>query len=191
MDLVSLQEYKAALGLTKTEDDAKIEAAIGRISSIIKKYTQNTFADNFTVPLQEEFNVKFDGINSIFLSQSNIGSITVEMKNSDGTYSSLLSTDFHVDKINGILYRMPENLSWPVGVATVKCSYTCGYEEPPEDIKQATIELVKHYLKEEYKESKAIMSTSVSYNNQNKGGGVSKQYNFPSHIQIILDLYRF
>ena len=190
MDLITLEEYKLSIKGVKTEDDAKRQALITSVSDFIKQYTNNYFSDYYLTPLVEEFNVNYSG-NSIYLSQSLIKDIVkVEVRTEGGVaYEEDLS--WHIDKTRGILYKMPDGATWPLGIAAVKVTYTSGTSSPPADIKLATIELVKFYEKEDYKESKSLMGASVNTGSHNRGGGTSKQFTLPPHIQIILDTYRF
>lgn len=190
MTLVSDNDLSLYLKVSFTppiKDDAlKIRAIAARCSDIIKKYTGQAFTEFYSSPKVEIHNNSI-GSNIIYLSQAPVVDIVlVEEKTSDGTWIPV--SDFFLDEGTNSLVR---GAPWSSELGGVRVTYTSGYPDTPLDIKQAVLDLTKFYNKEEYKDSQSLLGASVTHNNNNLAGGVSKQYNFPPHIQRILDHYRF
>jgi len=181
-DLVTLAEYKAYVGLNSPNQDNQIKSIIPKATSFIKNYCRRTFVDFVNDSKTEIFN----GGNFILLSEYPVLTISsVEFSGDYGkTYSPLLEyEDYALDVDDGTIV--------PIGLTEFKritngykVTYTAGYEEIPEDLKLATLDLVTYQLKQDF-----------SVKSQRDAGSNTVQIEYitrnslPSHIARVLDLY--
>ena len=56
-DLITVQDYKTAEGITQPKDDARLTVLIPSISELVKTYCGNTFVDFFSSNKTETFNI--------------------------------------------------------------------------------------------------------------------------------------
>jgi len=191
-DLITLNDYKLAQGLTDLKNDDRIESLITSVSQLVKTYCATTFVDYYATPKTEVFNITYE-TNIIQLNESPILSVTsVEERNS---YSSAYVTiteaafEFYIDTTTDSLFRTGSRGygTWPMGPGAVKVVYMGGYTEVPSDLKLAVLDLVKYYYKEEYKERRSIGTASMS---NKTTSSQDRNVGFPDHIKRILDLYK-
>lgn len=184
--LVTLDDYKIYKKITKTESDEQIQTIILSSSAIVKTYCGHAFIDYFSTPKVEYINIE-PGQHAILMNEWPIVSVsTVETRNTDGTYTVLDSSEYFVDK--GIDTIFMYSGYWPEGYGAVKITYTAGYSSTPEDVRIATLDLVSHYFKEEYKERKSIGSASIDNTTPRSSSGATPKW--PPHVIRILDMYR-
>lgn len=181
-DLISLAEFKTYKKITKTENDDQLNLIISSVSSLVKTYCGHSFIDYYSVNKEEYINIE-PGQHAILLNEWPIKEVvSVELLDTDNTYAVLDSTYYFVDKaIDTIFMRSGY---WPEGYGSVKITYKAGYTATPEEVKIATLDLVSHYFKEEYKERKSIGSSSID------NGTYFASSKWPAHIVRVLDLYR-
>ncbi len=194
MDLITIEEYKLYNTLSdNTKDDAKISLLITSVSSLIQAYTGLDFEGG--VEVTEVLSVDYD-TNTIFLANYPVTAPVVVTESDRYTYDSSIhvplsyASEYILDAANGSLTRVytPGGFAnWPLspGVITVTYTtapYTTLDGEVPADLKLAAIELVKFYMKEEYRQSKSVQGTSVV-------NTLAAGTDFPQHIQVILDRY--
>lgn len=181
--LVTLDDYKTYKKITKTESDEQIQTIISSCSTIVKTYCGHAFIDYHSTPKVEYINIE-PGTHAILMNEWPIVAVsTIETRNSDGTYTVLDASEYFVDK--GIDTIFMYSGYWPEGYGAVKITYTAGYSTTPEDVRIATLDLVSHYFKEEYKERKSIGSASID---NTVTSGTSQKW--PPHVIRILDMYR-
>lgn len=192
MNLITLDDYKLAKGINKTDQDIILEGLIASVSSLIQKYIGQEFHDSGVQTKTEYFDLDYDA-NTLFLEEFPINEVTsvtgIDPYYYDSTvHFPVATTLYRVDAEDGVLYRLGKNSVWPQGHGAVSVTYTYGSAPGtitiPADLKQVAIDLVSYYHKEEWKESRSMRGASLT--NEPVYGASSK---FPPHIQRVLDLY--
>jgi hypothetical protein len=191
-NLLTLDEYKAAKGLSGVTEDAKITPLLASVSQLVRTYCNREFTTYYGSDKTEYFTIKWND-QSVQLNETPIVSITSvsERESIAGAYTALGSSEYYTDTDTDCIFRIDTNgtgfTSFKPGPASVRVVYKAGYAATPADLKLALIDLVTYYLKEEYKPSKAIASVNVQ---NNTSSSQSNSPDFPDHIKRILDLYR-
>ena len=193
MDLITLEEYKSynALSDNPKEDD-KISLLISSVSSLIQAYLGLKFEGGTAVT--EVLSLDYS-TNLIFLENYPVvGPVTVSETDRVTLDSSIhvpliYASDYILNAAQGILTRVytPGGFaSWPISPSVVTITYNTGSffvdDEVSSDLKLAAVELVKYYMKEEYRQSKSVQGTSIV-------NTLAAGEDFPQHIQVILDRY--
>jgi hypothetical protein len=191
-NLITLQDYKTAEGITQPKDDARLNVLIPSVSQLVKTYCGNTFVDFYSSNKTEEFNINW-GTHAVQLTESPVNAIvSVQERDSYSDSYTTLTTgayeyalDTHTDSVLRTTSSGYKN--WPTGVGAVKVVYTAGYSAVPGDLKLAVLDLITYYLKDEHKQRQSIAGATL----QNQGS-TSQQNNvsFPDHIKRVLDLYK-
>lgn len=191
-NLITVEEYKEAEGITSPKDDLRLNTLVPAVSQLVKTYCGNSIVDYYSTEKVEVLNVNWE-THLIQLTESPVNSITsVEERDSyNSSYTTLSANDYeyYLDsatdslvRTTGVSYR-----NWRQGPGAVRVTYTAGYEVCPEDLKLAVIDLITYYLKDEYKERKTLAGASV----QNQAStSLSNNVAFPDHIKRVLDLYK-
>lgn len=189
MNLITLEEYKAYQNIAKTDQDDKITRLIASVSSLIQKYTGLEFNNSEQI-ITEVIDLDYDA-REIFLDKYPVNEIVSVTEINPYYYDSSVhfpvpNTLYTVDLADGRLIRA-QNMYWPQGFGAVTVTYKTGATnlQPPADLKQAAIDLVTYYLKEQWIENRAMRGASIS--NGDLGYGYTSK--FPPHIQRVLDLY--
>ena len=191
-NLLTLEEYKAAKGLSGFTEDAKITPLLESVSQLVRTYCNREFTTYYGSDKTEYFTVKWND-QSVQLNETPIVSITSvsERESITGSYTALGASEYYTDTDTDCVFRVDINgtgfTSFKPGPASVRVVYKAGYAATPADLKLALIDLVTYYLKEEYKPSKAIASVNVQ---NNTSSSQNNSPDFPDHIKRILDLYR-
>ena len=99
-DLITLQEYKDAEGLSTPKEDLKINALIPSVSQLVKTYCANSFVDFYSSAKTEVLNVDWS-THIVQLTESPVNSITSvqERIQFSGSYTTL-STAAHEYYLN-------------------------------------------------------------------------------------------
>lgn len=186
--LITLEDYKAYKGITKTDSDEKLSLIIGSVDALVKNYCGHSFIDYYTTPKVEYFNIN-PAQDAIFLNEWPVRTVSLVESRSSNTesYTTVDSVDYYVDPSHDTIYY--HNGYWPEGKGAVKVTYTAGNSVPPADIKIACLDLVHHYFKEEYKESKTIGAVNVN-NSSSMGKTTTASSTWPGHILRVLNLYQ-
>ena len=191
-DLITLQEYKTAQGITQPKDDARLNVLVPSVSQLVKSYCGNSFVDYFSSNKTETFTIDWS-THVVQLTESPVNSIVSvqEAQSYGGDYTTLTTTaqQYALHTRTDCIYRTTTSgyKAWPLGVETVKVVYRAGYSTIPGDLKLAVIDLVTYYLKDEHKLRQSIAGASL----QNQGSSTQQNdVGFPDHIKRILDLYR-
>lgn len=192
-NLVEIEDYKFYRDIKGVGSDDKLEVLVPSISALVKSYCKNTFVDFNTANGPKIETLSPRSTSSIFLRELPIISVTtVEEKSSidAASYTTLVEgTDYYVDTEISTIIRIASGAerNWTTGFNTVRVTYTAGYDTLPEDLKIAIFDLIAYYLKEEYKEDRTIVNSSI----KNQGSSSIRQdINFPDHIRRVLNLYR-
>ena len=191
-DLITLQTYKDAEGLSTPKEDLKIEALIPSVSQLVKTYCGNTFVDFYSSNKTETFNIDW-ATYIVQLTESPVNSIVSVQEREDyaSSYATLTTgaQEYYLDTSTDSIFRTTASgyKNWFKGVASVKVVYTAGYSSVPADLKLAVIDLITYYLKDEHKERRTIQGASI----QNAASSSQKDnVAFPDHIKRVLDLYK-
>ena len=190
-DLITLDDYKEAEGISNPKDDLKLNALITSVSQLVKTYCGTTIVDHHSSDKVEEFSVSW-GTNLVQLTESPFVSITSVQERASfaDSYTTIPGTEYYVDSSTDTVYRVTTSGSaknWPTGPASVKITYKAGYATCPTDLELAVVDLVTYYLKDEHKARQTMQGASI----QNSSS--SSQRNnvaFPDHIKRVLDLYK-
>tara|TARA_Y100000748_G_scaffold265581_1_gene235509 strand:+ start:3544 stop:4134 length:591 start_codon:yes stop_codon:yes gene_type:complete len=192
-DLITLQQYKTAEGITQPKDDSRLNALIPSVSQLVKTYCGNSFVDFFSSNKTETFTLDW-GTYIVQLTESPVNSIVSvqERQSYSDSYATLTTGAYEYALDSGtdsILRTLSSGRykNWPLGVDAVKVVYTAGYSAIPSDLKLAVLDLVTYYLKDEHKQRQSIAGASL----QNQGStSQSNNVSFPDHIKRVLDLYK-
>jgi hypothetical protein len=192
-NLITLQDYKTAEGITQPKDDARLNVLIPSVSQLVKTYCGNSFVDFYSSNKTETFDINW-GTHVVQLTESPANAIvSVQERTSYSAAYTTLTTGDHEYYLNTVTDSVFRTLgsgkfkNWPEGVAAVKIVYTAGYSAVPSDLKLAVLDLVTYYLKDEHKQRQSIAGASM----QNQGStSQTNNVSFPDHIKRVLDLYK-
>lgn len=182
LPLVTKAEYKAYAGISSNNDDAMIDLLIPKVSSLVKSLCRRSFNDWIDDPKVEYFDggiARYTPLESPILTISSL-----EYSEDYGaTFTAMVEyTDYVVakadDTIRLILGDFPEVLNG------FRVTYTAGYEDIPEDLKIAVLDLIKYYIKND----SAIHSNKAPGTNTVQIEYVTTT-SLPAHIRRVLDLY--
>ena len=190
-DLITLEDYKEAEGISNPKDDLKLNALIPSVSQLVKTYCGNSIVDHYSTNKVETFSINW-GTNIAQLTESPFVSITsVEERASFAdSYTTIPATEYYIDASTDSVYRVTTSGSaqnWPTGPASVKITYKAGYSTCPADLKLAMIDLITYYHKDEHKERKVMAGASIQNSASTSQAG---NIGFPDHIKRILDFYK-
>lgn len=180
--LITLAEYKAYAGITSPNQDAAIQAIIPKVSALVKSYCKSSFVDYVDDPKSQVFN---GGFGSIALDEYPVRSVqSVEYSLDYGlTYTPLTEYTHYVVDGDYVVSVSPGGFA-PT-LRGYKITYTAGYEELPEDLKLATLDLVTYYIRND----SAVHSPKVPGSNSVQIEYISTT-SLPAHIRRVLDLHR-
>ena len=192
-DLITLQQYKTAEGITQPKDDARLNVLIPSVSQLVKTYCGNSFVDFFSSNKTETFTLDW-GTYIVQLTESPVNTVVSvqERQSYSDSYATLTTGAYEYALDSGtdsILRTLSSGRykNWPLGVDAVKVVYTAGYSAIPSDLKLAVLDLVTYYLKDEHKQRQSIAGASL----QNQGStSQNNNVSFPDHIKRVLDLYK-
>ena len=191
-DLITLQDYKTAEGITQPKEDTRLNVLIPSVSQLIKTYCGNSFVDYYSSNKTETFTIDW-GTHVVELTESPVNAIVSvqEAQSYGGAYTTLTTAaqEYALSTETDCVYRTTTSgyRNWPVGIETVKVVYTAGYSAIPGDLKLAVLDLVTYYLKDEHKLRQSIAGASL----QNQGSSTQRDnVSFPDHIKRVLDLYK-
>jgi hypothetical protein len=191
-DLITLQEYKTAGGISQPKDDARLNVLIPSVSQLIKTYCGNSFVDFYSSAKTETLNINWN-THIVQLTESPVNTITSvqERTSYDGAYTTLTTGayEYYLNTNTDSIFRTNSggNQNWPTGVGAVKIVYTAGWSAVPADLKLAVLDLITYYLKDEHKLRQSIAGASL----QNPGSSTQTgNVGFPDHIKRVLDLYK-
>jgi hypothetical protein len=190
-DLITLEDYKEAEGISNPKDDLKLNALIPSVSQLVKTYCGNSIVDHYSTDKVETFSINW-GTNIAQLTESPFVSITSVQERTSfaDSYTTIPATEYYIDASTDSVYRVTTSGSvqnWPTGPASVKVTYKAGYSTCPADLKLAMIDLVTYYHKDEYKERKVMAGASIQNSASTSQPG---NVGFPDHIKRILDFYK-
>ena len=199
IDLVTLAEYKAYVGITSTTQDASIATLIPRVSSLVKSICRRSFVDYV-----DDAKIQvFSGGDQFVLSETPVLQIeSVELSTDYGAnYTELVEyTDYALDMEqdavvplqlvgyvpdywDGVI-RRTVSPTFPRRINGYRVSYTAGYETLPQDLKLAVLDLITYYVRND----SAVHAVKSGAANTMQIEYVTTT-NLPAHIKRVLDLY--
>ena len=181
-NLVTLQEYKAYMGLTSPTQDFALEALITKVSALVKSYCNRSFLDYVDSPKLQHFN---GGTGSLILDEGPILEVSA-VEYSDSYGQAYITLSEFTDYVQDNEYIVSVN---PAGFARqlrgYRVTYLAGYEELPEDLKLAVFDLVTYYNRND---------AAVHASKSSSSSSVQVEYivstSLPAHIRRVLDLHR-
>lgn len=182
-NLVTRAEYKAYAGITSPNQDAEIDLLIPKASQLVKSYCRTSFVDNVDDPKVEQFGG--EGYDRYYLKEYPVIQV-LDVETSDDYGQSWTSLaefqDWAYSPDLQAVIRLGS--TWTPKTNGYKITYTCGYEQVPEDLKLAVMDLVTYYRRND----SAVHNSKVS-----SSGNVQIEYlkaaSLPAHIRRVLDLY--
>tara|TARA_R100000951_G_scaffold13109_1_gene10411 strand:+ start:879 stop:1463 length:585 start_codon:yes stop_codon:yes gene_type:complete len=190
-DLITLEDYKEAEGISTPKDDLKLSALIPSVSQLVKTYCGTSFVDHYSSNKIETFSINWN-TNLVQLTETPLVSIVSVEERDDysSSYTTVPITEYFADTTLDAIYRVSTTggaKNWPGGPASVKITYKAGYDTCPADLKLAVIDLLTYYHKNEHKERKVMAGASIQ-----NSASTSQANNvaFPDHIKRVLDLYK-
>ena len=192
-NLITLQDYKTAEGITQPKDDSRLNVLIPSVSALVKTYCGNSFVDFYSTNKTETFTIDW-ATHIVQLTESPVNSIvSVKERTSYSDSYNTLTTgayEYALDTATDSILRTLSSgryKNWPQGVDAVEVVYRAGYSAVPSDLKLAVLDLVTYYLKDEHKQRQTIAGASL----QNQGStSQNNNVSFPDHIKRVLDLYK-
>lgn len=186
-NLVTVEEYKEAEGITSVKEDLRLATLVESVSQLVKTYCGNSIIDYYSTNKTEYFNIDFS-TNLVQLTESPLNTVVSVEERDSPTASYLVlddSTDYYVDTTTDSI--MLHSRPFKRGYGSVKVVYTAGYSECPADLKLAIFDLITYYLKDEHKERRTLAGATV----QNQASTTQRNnVAFPDHIKRVLDLYK-
>ena len=182
-NLVTRAEYKAYAGITSPNQDAEIDLLIPKASQLVKSYCRTSFVDNVDDPKVEQFSG--EGYDRYYLKEYPVIQV-LDVETSDDYGQSWTSLVEFQDWVYAPDLQAVIRLGghWAAKANGYKITYTCGYEQVPEDLKLAVMDLVTYYRRND----SAVHNSKVS-----SSGNVQIEYlkaaSLPAHIRRVLDLY--
>lgn len=183
VNLVTLAEYKAYMGISSTTNDSITNSLIPAISELVKTLCRRTFVDYINTSKVEVFR----GGDALILSESPLLAVSdVEYSPDYGNnYISLIEyTNYVIDTVIEQVIPLNSVGTFPIRPNGYRVTYTAGYPVLPPDFKLAVFDLITYYSRNDA----AVHSTKAVGANK-----VQIEYiittNLPAHIKRVLDLY--
>lgn len=181
LNLITRQEYKAYAGIKSANEDALIDDLIPRVSQFVKNYCKRTFVDYMDTPKVEIFN---GGVPYFILAETPVEAVVSLERSIDygQTYTPLVQyTDWVLDDY--MILPIGSN-SFEKLIKGYKLTYTAGYDDVPDDLGLAVMDLVTYYRRNDgmLHNSKNPSSTSVQIE-------YLTSTTLPAHIRRVLDQY--
>lgn len=183
INLITLAEYKAYIGITSTNSDTVINTLIPQVSALVKNICRRTFldyVDDFKVEV-----TKGSATNRISLHETPILQVSsVEFSQDYGkTYDTLVEfTDYVVDQDADAIEIIATPYVDYVKTNAFRISYNAGYDAVPPDLKLAIADLINYYVRNDgaVHSAKAIGANTVQIE-------YITNTNLPAHIRRVLD----
>lgn len=181
LNLVTRAEYKAYMGISSTNSDAIIDILIPLVSQFVKNYCRRSFVDFVDTPKVE---VLRGGVPYLMLLEAPIISInSIELSSDYGqTYTTL--TEFTDWVLDGELIRPIGTESFPDYIRGYRVTYSAGFDDVPEDLRLAVMDLITYYSKNDgaVNALKHVNTTSMQIE-------YITDTALPSHIKRVIDYY--
>ena len=184
--LLTLEEYKTIKGknLANPNEDGRVQALLTSISDMVREYIGRELTAYYATN-----KVEYSPGNVTFIKLKEypvVGTALLEYKTSEGTYTAMVDEeDYYIDNDSGIVDAVGESaFSSSRNPKFIRITYRGGYADCPEDIKMAIADYVEKQIKSEHSINKTLGGQdSMSFPSGTQG-------RLPSHIAVVLDLYR-
>lgn len=178
VDLITVASAKEHLGITATTWDAVLQTLVTRVSGMVERYCDRTFA---STAYTEDYDG--DGSEVLLTRQSPIVSVTSvhDDQNREFTSATLIqTTDYYVDTAKAAIKLIGGRFSR--GVGNVRVAYTAGYASTPDAVAISVADIVGLYFNR--RRSGGIASQSL--------GGQSTSWlgDWPADIVAALEVYK-
>lgn len=183
MDLVTLTEYKNYVGIASDKQDTVIKSIIPKASALVRSICRRSFNDYITDPKVDVF---ASGSEKVYLSEFPVLNLLYVEYSSDygKTYTTLTEFTDYVCTADEGLITFINYTAYPKQVNAFRAVYNAGYENLPEDLKVAVMDIVTYYLKQDM----AVKSQRDAGSNTVQIEYITKN-TLPAHIQRVLDIY--
>jgi len=184
VNLITKSECKAYLGITSSNRDAEIDLLIPKVSKLVQTYCRRGITEYSSSTVYTQYSD--GGVNKIILQETPVLNIISFSKSTDYgvNYTNLVNGTDWVLGNDACIYAIDTNKYFLPYLNGYKIEYFGGYEELPEDLKLAVLDLVEYYMKN---------NTAVHVNRDVTPNVTQIQYvatsNFPAHIKRVLDQY--
>ena len=191
-DLITLQDYKSIVGVTSSNNDSIVSSHIPAVSEAVKNYCNRRFLEFWDNEKTEYFSIRHP-TRALFLKENPIRSIisVSERENPASDYTVLTAdNDYVIDTELDAIYRINSDGSYSNfknGIDSIKVIYTAGFENTPEDLKLAIVDLINYFVDDEHVPSKNNMSFTMK---NEISSSIPNNTSWPDHIKRILDTYR-
>lgn len=181
LNLVTKAEYKVYAGINSTNSDAIIDTLIPKVSQFVKNYCRRTFVDWVDQALVEVH--KGGGPFLMPLETPLIDVQDISFSSDYGqTYTSLVEfTDWVQD--GDLIYPVSVS-SFPAIIRGYQITYTAGYDDVPDDLRLAVMDLITYY-----KSNDGAVNALKHVNTTSMQIEYITDTALPSHIKRIIDYY--
>jgi len=184
LNLITLQEYKAYIGISSTNQDTVINTLIPQVSALVKNICRRTFLDYVNDPKVEVSKGGVSG-NRILLKETPVMQIgSVEFSEDYGnTYTQLTEfQDYVTDQESDAVEIIAAPYVGYIKTNAFKITYNAGYEVLPPDLKLAIADLLQYYVRNDaaVHSQKAIGANNIQIE-------YITNTNLPAHIRRVLD----
>ena len=182
LNLTTRTDYKNYAGIKSTNEDAILDFIIPKVSQLVKTYCRRTFVDYWDVTKTEIFK---GGSSTLILAETPVVNITSVQRSLDygQTWDSLVGyTDWVLD--GDVIVSLDPKGYFPESINGYKVEYFAGYDDVPQDLEIAVLDLVTYYRKNDgaVHSSKGIGSNTVQIE-------YISTTSLPAHIRRVLDQY--
>lgn len=184
VNLITKTECKAYLGITSSNRDAEIDLLIPKVSKLVQTYCRRGLTEYASANVYTQYSD--GGLDKIILEETPVVSIISFSNSTDygQNYTNLVQyTDWVLGK-DQCIYPLNVSKYFDYYLNGYKLEYFGGYEDLPDDLKLAVLDLVEYYMKN---------NTAVHVNRDVTPNVTQIQYvatsNFPAHIKRVLDQY--
>jgi hypothetical protein len=184
VNLITKAECKAYLGITSSNRDAEIDLLIPLVSKLVQTYCRRGITEYASSSIYTQYSD--GGVDKIILHETPVLNIISFSVSTDYgvNYTALTSGTDWVLGNDGCIYAINTAKMFLPYLNGYKIEYFGGYEELPQDLKLAVLDLVEYYMKN---------NTAVHVNRDVTPNVTQIQYvatsNFPAHIKRVLDQY--
>lgn len=181
LNLVTRAEYKAYAEINSTNSDAIIDLLIPLVSKFVKNYCRRTFVDFVDTPNVE---ILRGGVPYLMLLESPIILISSLEQSTDYGQTYTVLTEFTDWVLDGQLIRPIGVSSFPDYIRGYRVTYTAGFDDVPEDLRLAVMDLITYYRKND-----AAVNALKHVNTTSMQIEYITDTALPSHIKRVIDFY--
>lgn len=186
LNLTTRADYKTYAGIKSTNYDAEIDALLPKVSTLVKNYCGRTFVDYWNVTKTEYFD---GGFPTFILKETPlVGTPVVSTSEDYGTtWTALTAGTDYIVKSEPFpqIVSLHSSRNFPEKLNGYKVAYTGGYDDVPDDLELAVMDLITYYRRNDA----SVHSTKAPGTNSVQVEYISTT-SIPAHIRRVLDLHR-